>query len=87
MSLENHCGNEALRAREYKAGARHHIWASNFSQLAINIQFSCIGCTNIENGERHLVVLVETDFVEPHEVWLLKGVVIPNIAGSDYYAH
>ncbi|ATP39004.1 hypothetical protein CSE16_02630 [Solibacillus sp. R5-41] len=40
-----------------------------------------------ENGDEHLVILVETGSVDPYEVWLLNGEVIPNNAGSDDYVH
>lgn len=31
-----------------------------------------------KNGDDHLVILVETGAVEPYEVWLVNGEVIPN---------
>ena len=38
---------------------------------------------NDENGDEYFVMLVETGCVDPYEVWLLNGEVIPNNAGSD----
>lgn len=40
-----------------------------------------------EKGDEHLVILVETNSVDPYEVWLLNGEVISNECGFDDDVH
>ena len=39
------------------------------------------------NGDEHLVILVETGSLEPYEVWLINGELIPNVFGSEDDVH